>query len=88
MNHFRKIVVCCVIGVFLIFNAGNFGWSAQSSQSTYVVVLDYTLRNVDDTAGLETLRPGDKALVKVHLIDPRLSSGAYDRSRCGPACLW
>lgn len=81
MNHFRKIVMCCVVGVFLIISAGSFGWSAQSSQSKYVVVLDYTLRNVEDTADLETLRPGDKALVKVHLIDPRLSSGAYDHVR-------
>ncbi len=81
MNHFRKIVMCCVVGVFLIISAGSYGWSAQSSQSKYVVVLDYTLRNMDDTAGLETLRPGDKALVKVHLIDPRLSSGAYDHVR-------
>lgn len=68
-------MLCCMVGFSLVFLLENVSWGAASPQSKYVVVLGYTLRNTEDTADLTTLHLGDKALVKVYLIDPRLPYG-------------
>lgn len=77
MSRLKIWILCGMLCAGLVFSMENTGWGAQSNQSEYVVVLDYTLRNPEDTAGLDTLRPGDQALVKVHLIDPRLHTDGY-----------
>ena len=77
MSRLKIWILCGMLCAGLVFSMENTGWGAQSNQSEYVVVLDYTLRNPEDTAGLDTLRPGDQALVKVHLIDPRLHTEGY-----------
>lgn len=79
MNRFRNFILYCFLGASLILLLKDICFGAQIVQSKYVVVLDYTLRNYEDTVSINTLRPGEKVLIKVHLVDPRLPHGEHEQ---------
>lgn len=81
MSRKSKMIRCCLIAVFLVFCVGKASLGAQNLKSTYVVILGYQIRNMEDTASLETILPGDTVLIKVHLLDPRNSVQEYDSIR-------